>query len=97
MDILTALTTLAQAGAVVILVVENGLILVGAFRKWWVPGWIFDREVKRGDDATAEAKANTDLLKTLTTSIDGALKGLTTSIDTIIEFALRKVSGKPDA
>ena len=36
-----------DGGAVAVL----GIALVGAFREWWVPGWLYRKEVRRADRA----------------------------------------------
>lgn len=46
---LDQLLRLGEAPASVLLVLLVALILLGAVRKWWVPGWLYDREVLRGD------------------------------------------------
>ena len=43
MPTLEQLHALAEAPASVLLVLLVALILIGAIRKWWVPGWLYDQ------------------------------------------------------
>lgn len=47
---------IADAGGWVTAVFTLLLMLEGFRREWWVPGRVYRREVKRGDDAVAAAR-----------------------------------------
>ncbi len=57
---------LADAGGWAVVVAMMAAIGTGSVRKWWVPGFVYDREVKRADEATTQAERNTEALRGLT-------------------------------
>lgn len=64
---------LAQAGPWAVVIAIGLGLAVGFVRGWVVPGFVYQREVKRGDDATASVTA-------LTESIGKDLRDLTEEI-----------------
>lgn len=58
-DWVTLGADLASAGGWAVVVTIIAALGVGFVRKWFVPGWIFEREVKRGDDQAATIAAFT--------------------------------------
>jgi hypothetical protein len=57
---------LADAGGWAVVVAMMTAIGAGSVRKWWVPGFVYDREVERADTATTQNERNTDALRDLT-------------------------------
>ncbi len=45
---------LAELPAVALLIILVVVIAVGAFRKWWVFGWLFEERTRERDEARAE-------------------------------------------
>jgi hypothetical protein len=56
---------LADAGGWAVVVAMRTAIGVGSVRKWWVPGFVYDREAERADEATTQAQRNTDQIRDL--------------------------------
>lgn len=54
---------LANAGGWAVVVAMIGLIGIGAVKGWWVPGFIWRREVERADKSTALLEKMTPLLR----------------------------------
>jgi hypothetical protein len=54
---------LADAGGWAVVIAMIGMIGLGAIKGWWVPGFVWRREVERGDKATALLEGNTPLLR----------------------------------
>lgn len=60
LDFLTALLhDLGNASAVVIAIALPVMFVFGFWRGWWVPGYLHEREVKRGDELEAAAIQST--------------------------------------
>ena len=57
---------LADAGGWAVVVAMITAIGTGIVRGWWVPGFVYDREVKRADEATTQAQRNTESIRDLT-------------------------------
>lgn len=53
----TAIKQLGDAGGLALAAALVIAIFVGAVRGWWVAGFVYRREVKRGDDATGALRA----------------------------------------
>ena len=57
---------LANAGGWTVVVAMIGLIGIGVVKRWWVPGFVYQREVERGDRATTTLEAIAPLIKEFT-------------------------------
>jgi len=71
MDPTSIAAALSDAGgwaAFVALVIAAGL---GVVRGWWVPGFVYRREVTRADTMTSQLERNTDALKDLAADLTG--------------------------
>jgi hypothetical protein len=44
---------------------------IGLFRRWWVPGWLFDREVEARKIAETQATRNAEALERLAKVVGG--------------------------
>lgn len=64
MDPLEALTgllnALGQSSPTVIAIALAILFGYGFVKGWWVPGWVYDREIKRAETARDAVMASTD-------------------------------------
>ena len=67
-------TGLADAGGWAVVVAMITAIGTGSVRKWWVPGFVYDREVERADEATTQAQRNTDSIRDLTEVLRNPLR-----------------------
>jgi hypothetical protein len=56
---------LADAGGWAVVVAMIAAIGTGIVRGWWVPGFVYEREAKRADEATTQAQRNTDQIRDL--------------------------------
>ena len=59
-------TGLADAGGWAVVVAMMTAIGLGSVRKWWVPGFVYDREAKRADEATTQLERHTEAIRGLT-------------------------------
>ena len=57
---------LADAGGWAVVVAMITAIGTGIVRGWWVPGFVYEREAKRADEATTQAQRNTESIRDLT-------------------------------
>lgn len=45
------------------------VIILGGYRRWWVWGWMYDREVERANTADTQAERNAEALEKQTHSL----------------------------
>ncbi len=73
-DPAAAAKLLADAGGWAVVVAILIAVGAGAVRGWWVPGFVYRREVARADAMTAQAGLNTTALADLTNVVADALE-----------------------
>jgi hypothetical protein len=56
------------------------LIIVGAFRRWWVPGWLFDKTEARAEKAENQSERTIEALAANTEAMKAVLKDDRTSV-----------------
>jgi hypothetical protein len=61
---------LVNGGAVVMLVALVIVVFVGLYRRWWVPGWMFDRSEARAEKADTQAERNAESLEVMAKAHD---------------------------
>ncbi len=66
--------TLAEAGGWAVAIALGSAILLGVVRRWWVPGAVYDREVRRADEAASQVAALTEAVRDLTAEIRWAIR-----------------------
>lgn len=67
------LAVLGSAGSSVLLVALVALIIAGAIRKWWVPGWVYDESERRAERATQAAMDAAGTAKEMSNVLTAAL------------------------
>ena len=61
---------LANAGGLTVALFFVLVAGVGAYRRWWVPGWIYDQERADREKAETQAQRNSELLERLTDAFE---------------------------
>ena len=61
---------LANAGGLTVALFFVLVAAVGAYRRWWVPGWIYDQERSDRTKAEVAAQRNGELLERLTDAFE---------------------------
>ena len=65
-----ALKALADAGGWTAFLVLGAIVLWGAKKRWWVPGWLYDQERQDRQKADTQAERNTEAITKLTRAVD---------------------------
>jgi len=64
MDLIAIGKAIADLGGWAAFLTVIVAIGVALLRRWWVPGWVFDREVARADKSDTQAERNAESLET---------------------------------
>jgi len=96
MDPIEALTkllnALAEASPTVIAIVEALVFGYGFYKGWWVPGWVHQREVQRGDEAVDAVEEST---KTTKQAADATKTATDAALLLLRQFSdVQRLSGK---
>lgn len=62
---------LADIGGFALFLLTVAIAGIGLFRRWWVPGWMFDREVEARRTAETQATRNAEALERLARVVSG--------------------------
>ena len=60
---------LADLGGFALFMLALAIAGIGLYRRWWVPGWIYEREVEARKVAETQALRNAETLERLARSV----------------------------
>jgi hypothetical protein len=67
--------SLAELGAWPLLILLVGLILVGALRRWWIPGWLYDQSRRDWETLRDQGDRNAKAIELMARYRDDDIRG----------------------
>lgn len=64
---------LANAGGLALFLGMCIVVALGAVRRWWVPGWIYEKELARNETLSGQLERHGESIRTLTAVVQQAV------------------------